>query len=153
MTRHIIVKILIMKYKFLKSWKFEREMTSYLQGKNNLNERGLIIQNHEGQKFYFYFFFFFSGVKKSYQPRILYIVKHLSKWKGKQDILRWRETKRICHQQTWSKILASERDLQEGGGVRHGDHLLLHRYIRNTSTCGKTPTEHLLNTSRTPQTS
>ena len=44
-------------------------------------------------------------------------------------------------------------DLQDGGGVRCGDHLPLHKYIRNTSTCGTTPTEHLLNTGRRPQTS
>ena len=45
------------------------------------------------------------------------------------------------------------RDLQDGGGVRHGDHLLPHKYIRNISTCGTTPTEHLLNTGRRPQSS
>ena len=39
-------------------------------------------------------------------------------------------------------------DLQDGGGVRHGDHLPPHKYIRNTSTCGTTPTEHLLNAGR-----
>ena len=44
-------------------------------------------------------------------------------------------------------------ELQDGGGVRHGDHLPPHRYIRNTSTCGTTPTEHLLNAGRRPQTS
>ena len=44
-------------------------------------------------------------------------------------------------------------DLQDGGGVRRGDHLPPHKYIRNTSTCGTTPTEHLLNTGRRPQTS
>ena len=44
-------------------------------------------------------------------------------------------------------------DLQDGGGVRRGDHLLLHKYIRNTSTCRTTPTEHLPNTGRRPQTS
>ena len=44
-------------------------------------------------------------------------------------------------------------DLQNGGGVRHGDHLPPHKYIRNTSTCGTTPTEHLLNAGRRPQTS
>ena len=32
-------------------------------------------------------------------------------------------------------------------------HLPPHRYIRNTSTCGTTPTEHLLNSGRRPQTS
>ena len=44
-------------------------------------------------------------------------------------------------------------DLQDGGGVRHGDHLPPHKYIKNTSTCGTTLTEHLLNTGRRPLTS
>ena len=44
-------------------------------------------------------------------------------------------------------------DLQDGGGIGCGDHLPPHKYIRNTSTCGTTPTEHLLNTGRRPQTS
>ena len=44
-----------------------------------------------------------------------------------------------------------ERGLQDGGGVRRVDHLTPHKYIRNTSTCGKTPTEHLLNAGRRPQ--
>ena len=44
-------------------------------------------------------------------------------------------------------------DLQDGRGVRLGDHLPPHKYIRNTSTCGTTPTEHLLNAGRRPQTS
>ena len=44
-------------------------------------------------------------------------------------------------------------DLQDGGGVRCGDHLPPHKYIKNTSTCGTTPTEHLLNAGRRPQTS
>ena len=39
-------------------------------------------------------------------------------------------------------------DLQDGGGVRCGDHLPLQKYIKNTSTCGTTPTEHLLNAGR-----
>ena len=51
------------------------------------------------------------------------------------------------------KIRWIRRDLQYGGGVRHGDHLPPHRYIRNTSICGTTPTEHLLNTGRSSQTS
>ena len=42
-------------------------------------------------------------------------------------------------------------NLQDGGGVRRGDQLLPHKYIKNTSTCGTTPTEHLLNTGRRPQ--
>ena len=44
-------------------------------------------------------------------------------------------------------------DLQDSGGVRRGDHLPPHKYIKTTSTCGTTPTEHLLNTGRRPQTS
>ena len=44
-------------------------------------------------------------------------------------------------------------DLQDGGGVRHGDHLPSHKYIRNTPTCGTTRTEDLLNDGRRPQTS
>ena len=43
--------------------------------------------------------------------------------------------------------------LQDGGGVERGDHLPPHKYIRNTSSCGTTPTEHLLNAGRRPQTS
>ena len=45
------------------------------------------------------------------------------------------------------------RDLEDGRGVRHGDHLPPYKYIRNTSTCGTTPTGHLLNVGRRPQTS
>ena len=48
---------------------------------------------------------------------------------------------------------ASRGDLQDGRGVRCGDHLPPHKYIRYTSTCGTTPTEHLLNAGRRPQTS
>ena len=44
-------------------------------------------------------------------------------------------------------------DFQDGGGVRHGAHPPPHKYIKNISTCGTTPTEHLLNTDRRPQTS
>ena len=43
-------------------------------------------------------------------------------------------------------------DLQDGGGVRHGDHLPPHKYIKNTSTWGTTLTEHLLKAGRRPQT-
>ena len=42
-------------------------------------------------------------------------------------------------------------DLQDGRGVRCGDRLPPHKYIKNTSTCGTTPTEHLLNAGRRPQ--
>ena len=44
-------------------------------------------------------------------------------------------------------------ELQDGGRVRHGDHVPPHKYVRNTSTCGTTPTEHLMNSGRRPQTS
>ena len=47
----------------------------------------------------------------------------------------------------------NREDLQDGRGVRRKDHLPLHKYIKNTPTCGTTPTEHLLNTGRRPQTS
>ena len=44
-------------------------------------------------------------------------------------------------------------ELQDGGRVRRGDHLPPHKYIKNTSTCGTTLTEHLLNAGRRRQTS
>ena len=44
-------------------------------------------------------------------------------------------------------------DLHDGIRVRRGDHLPPHKYIRNTSTGGTIPTEHLLNAGRRPQTS
>ena len=44
-------------------------------------------------------------------------------------------------------------ELQDGRGVRRGDHLPPHRYIKNTSTCGTATTEHLLNAGRRPQAS
>ena len=42
---------------------------------------------------------------------------------------------------------------KDGRGVRCGDHLPPHKYIRNTSTRGIAPIEHLLNADRRPQTS
>ena len=44
-------------------------------------------------------------------------------------------------------------ELQGDRRVRLGDDLPRHKYITNTSTCGTTPTEHLLNAGRRPQTS
>ena len=44
-------------------------------------------------------------------------------------------------------------DVKDGGGVRCGDHLRPHKYIKNTSTCETTPTENLLNVGKRPQTS
>ena len=52
----------------------------------------------------------------------------------------------------WPKVCGL-RDLQDGRGVRRGDHLPPNKYVRNTSTCGTTLTEHLLNAGRRPQTS
>ena len=52
----------------------------------------------------------------------------------------------------FSKIPLRGR-LQDGRGVRRGDHLPPQKYIKTTSTCGTTPTEHLLNAGRRPQTS
>ena len=43
--------------------------------------------------------------------------------------------------------------LQDGRGIRRGDHLPHHKYIKTTSTCGTSPTEHLLKAGRRPQTS
>ena len=50
-------------------------------------------------------------------------------------------------------MLSGGGGLQGGRGVRREDHLPPHKYIKNTSTCGTTPTEHLLNAGRRPQTS
>ena len=44
-------------------------------------------------------------------------------------------------------------DLQDGRGVRRADHLHPHKYVKNASPRGTTPTEHLLNAGRIPQTS
>ena len=52
-----------------------------------------------------------------------------------------------------SKTLRGGGDLQDGRGVRRGDHLPPHKYIKNTSTRGTAPTEHILNAGRRPQTS
>ena len=46
----------------------------------------------------------------------------------------------------------SQVDLQDGGGGRR-EITFLHKYIKNTSTCRTTPTEHILNAGRKPQTS
>ena len=51
------------------------------------------------------------------------------------------------------KSLFIPEELQDGRRVRGRDHPPPHKYIRNTSTRGTTPTEHLLNAGRRPQTS
>ena len=53
----------------------------------------------------------------------------------------------------YSAIKRNEGSLQDGGGVRRGDDLPPQKYIKNTSTRGTTPTEHLLNAGRRRQTS
>ena len=50
-------------------------------------------------------------------------------------------------------VLYLRGDLQDGRGVRRADHLPPHKHIRNTSTCGTTPTERLPKAGRRPQTS
>ena len=42
-------------------------------------------------------------------------------------------------------------ELQDGRRVRCRDQLPLHKYIRNTSTCGTAPIEHPLKAGRRPQ--
>ena len=50
-------------------------------------------------------------------------------------------------------LYGTREDLQDCGGVRCGDHLPPHKYIKSTSMCRITPTEHLLKAGRRPQTS
>ena len=64
----------------------------------------------------------------------------------------------ICHVHSSCAIICylkkyDGEELQDGGRVRRRDHLPPNKYIRNTSTCGTAPTEHLLNAGRRPQTS
>jgi len=40
---------------------------------------------------------------------------------------------------------------EAGGRVRQKNHFPSHKYIKNKSGCGTTPTEYLLNTRRRPQ--
>ena len=44
-------------------------------------------------------------------------------------------------------------NFQDSGGLRYGDRLPPHKYIKNTSACGATPTDHLLKAGRRSQTS
>ena len=52
----------------------------------------------------------------------------------------------------WACLKYLEEDLQHGRGVKRGDHHPPYKYIKNTYTCGTTPTAHLLNAGRRPQT-
>ena len=49
--------------------------------------------------------------------------------------------------------MSVREELQNDRGVRHGDQLPPHKYIKNTSICGTITIEHLLNAGRRPQTS
>ena len=74
--------------------------------------------------------------------------------KGFKDI-QWGKDYKWCWE-NWTatcKRMKDLRDLEEGGGVRCGDYFPPHKYIRNTSKCRTTPTEHLQNTGRRTQTS
>ena len=64
---------------------------------------------------------------------------------GNSDIFLLRTGTKVNKQNTNQKTPIAQ-DLQDGGGVKRGDHLPPNKYIRNTS-------EHLLNTGRRPQTS
>ena len=75
---------------------------------------------------------------------------HITDYWG-NAIRNWNEI--LPHTCRMAIIKRQKIDLEDSGGVRRGDHTPPHKYIRNTSTCGTTPTEHLLNTCRRPQTS
>ena len=48
----------------------------------------------------------------------------------------------------WEKLKVNwKRDLQDGGGIRHGDHLPPHKYINMWYNSYRTPTEHWQKTS------
>ena len=74
------------------------------------------------------------------------------KWAGTTQAAGW--SRHTCGWDTVARAQEAtvQGDLQDGG-VRHGDHLPPHKYIKNTSTCGTTPTEHLMNAGRRTQTS
>ena len=74
------------------------------------------------------------------------IISHRSEWPSSINV------QTINAGEAVEKREPSE-ELQDGGRVRHGDQLLLHKYIRNTSTCITAPTGHILNAGRRPQTS
>ena len=69
--------------------------------------------------------------------------KNLEELKSKQTMMN----------NTINEIKNSWGRLQDGGEVRHGDHLPLHKYTTTASTCGTTPPEHPLNAGRRLQTS
>lgn len=50
----------------------------------------------------------------------------------------------------WGIIILCSRGVEDGGGVRL-EHHFSPNYIKSASSCGTTPTEHLLNTSISPQ--
>ena len=69
------------------------------------------------------------------------------------NILKFNLVEEVRRGIVFFKNIISWGNLQDGGRVRHGDHLSPHKYIKNTSRRGTTPTEHLVNAGRRPQTS
>ena len=54
------------------------------------------------------------------------------------------------HEGKTSQNLTYRRGPSRWRRSKHGDHIPPHKYIKNTSTCGTTPTEHLLNAGLSP---
>ena len=69
------------------------------------------------------------------------------------NILKFNLVEEVRRGIVFFKNIISWGNLQDGGRVRHGDHLPSHRYIRNTSRRGTAPTGHPLNAGRRRQTS
>ena len=67
------------------------------------------------------------------------------------SLLQTLRTRRIQRKRAAGKDC--QRGREDGARVRRGDHLPSHRYIRNTSTRGTSPTEHPLKAGRRRQTS
>ena len=63
---------------------------------------------------------------------------------------KFQDTKLICRNVLHSYTLNQNirGDLQDGRGVRHGDHLSPQKCIKNITACGLAPTECLLNADR-----
>ena len=84
-----------------------------------------------------------AGYKINIQKSVTFLLNTL--------IMRYQKEK--VKKKSLVKITSSGWLGQDGGRVRCGDHLPSHRYSRNTSTRGTTPTEHPLNAGRRRQTS
>ena len=84
-----------------------------------------------------------AGYKINIQKSVTFLLNTL--------IMRYQKEK--VKKKSLVKITSSGWLGQDGGRVRHRDHLPPHRYIRNTSTRGTAPIEHPLNAGRRRQTS